>query len=256
VCCSLLPMVVQIRHRPDPQRRGEAIHLRWPGCRERSHATRVSALWASIPLAHERCAYEWPVPRTSEILRRIACRSCLSRPRAAVPAKPLTTPFSPNRFVGGWHPPATATTPLRCARTGGVAAFNQQAGRTPVCCCAPEAGRDLRGETVCQLLRAHCVASALQRREPYQPPTTSRQQRTSGEERLGRRPHCGLKQDRHERLTPEKTARFSKSAEQAKPLATPLFMCGQEELEKSPNQPPGRLAVALWRPQPLPYDWR
>ena len=252
MCCSLLPMVVQIRHRPDPQRRGEAIHLRWPGCRERSHATRVSALWASIPLAHERCAYEWPVPRTSEILRRIACRSCLSRPRAAVPAKPLTTPFSPNRFVGGWHPPATATTPLRCARTGGVAAFNQQAGRTPVCCCAPEAGRDLRGETVCQLLRAHCVASALQRREPYQPPTTSRQQRTSGEERLGRRPHCGLKQDRHERLTPEKTARCSKSAEQAKPFGHTTFYVWPRRARKEPERTAGTAEGRLVAPPAAP----
>lgn len=55
----------------------------------------VSALRASIPLAFDRCAQDWPVPRTCFDERRSTNRACPSRPRSVSPTQPLHT--SPDR---------------------------------------------------------------------------------------------------------------------------------------------------------------
>ena len=216
---------------------------RRPGCRTpsrlRAHGrSAVSALRASIPRAGEEqagfvgkrlCACSqalkrprWRVGRApAHVRRRGACageKDMRARGYSRVPES--LTPRSPNaalsvsdrlscspsghRFPSAPLLPAwlVGPRPLRPARPFAAR------GPAPLVCLPCSGVRAARRAAALPRMAPCSTAGRglAQRREPYQPPTTCRQQRTSREGRLGRRHPWVLKQDRHERPEPKRTA--------------------------------------------------
>lgn len=186
--------------------KGGLVTSRGTGCRKRSRAARVSALRASILLAPERCAHDWPIHGLTWSVCRSVLRSHLSRPGSAPPAQPLHRPSG--RQTRGSDGPRLRRRRRHCVALGPapLAPSTNKPVAPPFCCRAPGAARDRWGATVCQLIRARCVASASATAGAI--PTTHYLPATKDFWRRAARPAapCGLKQDRHERLDPNNGA--------------------------------------------------